>query len=81
MKWTEEPGWLDSGVIVWLRNPYVQIRLSTWLLVIALINWPLSHFTYASNEPPLVLSLSWAAIVLTCVSIIVTTDVGETVKD
>lgn len=35
------------------------------LLVLSLILWPISMFTFASKEPQVVLSLSWFAITLT----------------
>lgn len=45
------------------------------LLVGSLIGWPLSMVTFAKDEPPFVLSLSWLAISLTAVDILSTTDV------
>lgn len=37
-----------------------------WILLVAsLVLWPISMFTFASEEPPVVLSLSWFAVTLT----------------
>jgi len=54
---------------VWRRNGALV------LVVITLIGWPLSAFTWASGEPQFVLGLSWMAITLTCLDIAATTDV------
>jgi drug/metabolite transporter (DMT)-like permease len=35
------------------------------LLVLSIVLWPVSMFTFAKDEPPAVLSLSWFAITLT----------------
>jgi hypothetical protein len=54
---------------VWRRNAALA------LIVITLIGWPVSAFTWASGEPQFVLGLSWLAITLTAVDIAATTDV------
>lgn len=43
----------------------------------SVVNWPLSMLTYARDEPPVVLSLSWFAIVLTALNILATVDVRD----
>jgi hypothetical protein len=55
------PRWRRNGALV--------------LVVVTLIGWPLSAFTWASGEPQFVLGLSWLAITLTCLDIAATTDV------
>ena len=47
------------------------------LLVASLIGWPLSIFTFAKDEPPAILGLSWFAITLTALDILLTADVRE----
>lgn len=47
------------------------------LLVVCVVAWPVSCQTFAKDEPPSVLSLSWFAIVLECVNIISTQDVRK----
>ncbi len=41
--------------------------------ILSLINWPISQLTWAKSEPPTTLALSWLAIVLVCVDIIINT--------
>lgn len=48
-------------------------RLSWVVLIVACLGWPVSALTFAASEPPVVLGLSWAAIILTCVLIVIET--------
>lgn len=41
-----------------------KVRFAWCLIVFALVGWPLSAFTVASEEPQVVLALSWIAILL-----------------
>jgi hypothetical protein len=53
-------------------------QLLAWaLLVGSLIGWPLSALTVARHEPQFVLGLSWLAITLTAVDILMTADVHQ----
>lgn len=53
-----------------------------WTLVcLSVVGWPLSMFTVAKAEPPVVLGLSWFAILLTAVDILMTADVRENEGD
>lgn len=58
-----------------IRNPRLRIALAVMLLVACIIGWPLSMLTFAKNEPPFVLSLSWLALILTALDILNTVDV------
>lgn len=50
-------------------------RLFAWaVLAVSLIGWPLSAVTIAKDEPPVVLNLSWLAIVLTALDGVWITD-------
>lgn len=40
-------------------------RIAVGLVVVSIILWPISMITFAKEEPPSVLSLSWLAILLT----------------
>jgi hypothetical protein len=51
------------------------------LLVVSLLGWPISTFTFAKDEPKAVLGLSWLAITLTAVDIIMTTSVRDKQDD
>lgn len=57
------------------------IRTAWVLLAIALVGWPASQLTWAKDEPPFVLALSWLAIVLTCVDVLVTAHVKRDTED
>lgn len=59
----------------------LRIILAWVLLVGSLIGWPLSMLTFAKNEPPFVLSLSWGAIALTALDILSTTDARDKLED
>ena len=58
-------------------NPKVRLYLAWTLLVGSLILWPISMFTFAKEEPPVVLSLSWFAITLTAADLVATSDVRK----
>ena len=58
-------------------NPKVRLYGAWALLVASLCLWPVSMFTFAKEEPPVVLSLSWFAITMTCLDIVSTQDVRK----
>lgn len=53
----------------------LRITLAWVLLAASLVGWPLSALTWAKDEPPFILSLSWLAIVVTAVDVLSTQDV------
>jgi hypothetical protein len=57
--------------------PRTRVRVAMATLIVSVVGWPISHFTVFSEEPPGILGLSWWALILTCIDIIVTTDVRE----
>lgn len=58
-------------------SPDARLHAAAWMMIIATVAWPVSQFTVARGEPPFVLGLSWLAIILTAMDIIVTADVRE----
>lgn len=54
-------------------------RAKVWfarvLLVASLILWPVSMVSFAKDEPPVVLSLSWIAIVIEASSLVTASQV------
>jgi hypothetical protein len=60
-----------------LRDPALRVKVALWLLVISTVAWPASQLTVARSEPPFVLGLSWFAIILTALDIVITTDVRQ----
>jgi hypothetical protein len=65
-------GWLDSP-----KGRQGRVVLGLFLFLFSLVNWPLSMFTYASTEPPVVLSLSWFAIIIEALTLITASQVFE----
>lgn len=59
-------------------SPKLRLYAAWALLVATVVLWPVSMFTFAKTEPPVVLSLSWFAITVTCLDIISTQDVRKT---
>lgn len=55
----------------------LYVGLSWVLFIGSLIGWPLSQLTFASDEPPLILGLSWLAIIVTAIGVIVTADIRK----
>lgn len=51
-----------------LLNPdnrdHLFVYFSWFLLVVSMIGWPLTALTVFKNEPPGILGLSWAAIII-----------------
>lgn len=56
-------------------NPQWRRRVAGFGVLVTLVLWPVSLFTFAKDEPPWVLSLSWLALTLTAADIFATTDV------
>lgn len=62
-------------------SPKARVRLAWFLLVASLIGWPLTALTIAKSEPKVVLGLSWFAITLTALDIVLTADVRKEQDD
>jgi hypothetical protein len=43
----------------------LEVRFALGLLILSILGWPISALTFAKDEPPTVLGLSWFAITLT----------------
>lgn len=54
-----------------------EVALAWVLLVGSLILWPVSQFTWAKDEPPFILGLSWLAITLTAMDLLKTSRVHK----
>jgi uncharacterized membrane protein YfcA len=57
-----------------LKNPKFRIYLAWVLLIASLIGWPVSALTFAQEEPMAILGLSWFAVTLTALDILLTAD-------
>jgi hypothetical protein len=58
-----------------------RVRLAWVLLIASVVGWPLSALTWAKDEPPFILGLSWLAITLTALDILSTQDVRQQHED
>jgi hypothetical protein len=62
-----------------LKAKGLKVRIyvgSAWVLLVGgLIGWPLSQLTFASDEPPVILGLSWLAIIVASLGTLVSADV------
>jgi hypothetical protein len=68
-------------MIDWLREPENRVRAAVALFVVSIVAWPITALTVFRDEPQGILGLSWFAIILTCVDIIITTDVRQNTDD
>jgi ribose/xylose/arabinose/galactoside ABC-type transport system permease subunit len=66
-------------VIVLGRIDWKRVRtVVAWVLLAgSLVGWPVSMFTWAKDEPPFILSLSWLAIVIEAASLLTSSQVHE----
>jgi ribose/xylose/arabinose/galactoside ABC-type transport system permease subunit len=55
----------------------LRVALAWALLVGACIGWPLSAFTWASDEPQFILGLSWLAIILSAAELLTSSQIHE----
>lgn len=60
----------------WVRRS--PRRALGWsLLVVCVVGWPATALTVFRAEPQGILGLSWAALILTAVDILLTAEVGD----
>lgn len=58
-------------------SPKGRVWLAWCLLVGSVVGWPVTALTLAKDEPFVILSLSWLALVLTALDILFTSDVRK----
>lgn len=52
--------------------------IAAWVLLLgSLLGWPVSAFTFARDEPPFILGLSWLAIVISSAELLTASQVHE----
>lgn len=64
-------------MIGWLRRPQNRVKAAWWLFWGSIVAWPLTSLTIFASEPQGVLGLSWFAVMLNALNIVVTTDVRD----
>ncbi len=55
----------------------IEVRAAWFMLIGSLILWPISAVSWAKDEPPFVLGLSWFAITLTALDLLKTSRVHK----
>jgi uncharacterized membrane protein YfcA len=58
-------------------DPKWRVRAAWVLLTASVVGWPISALTFARDEPPVVLGLSWFAITITALDLLSTNQVHE----
>jgi hypothetical protein len=52
--------------------------IAAWILLVgSLVGWPVSMLTFARDEPPAVLSLSWIALIISSAELLTTSQVHQ----
>lgn len=62
-------------------TPHHRVVGAWVLLVVSLIAWPASQLTIAGDEPPFTLGLSFLAIILTALDVLLTAGVEKRQDD
>jgi hypothetical protein len=65
----------------WWRTRGGRAQFGWILLILSLVGWPISAVTWARHEPQTVLGLSWGAITLTALDILLTAQVHKIQDD
>lgn len=60
----------------WYTSRPGRVKFALWLLTASLIGWPISAVTFARGEPVTVLGLSWLAISITALDVLLTSTVS-----
>lgn len=56
-------------------KPKTRVKVAWILLFVCIVAWPITSMSVFKGEPQGVLALSWIAIILAMLQIVVTTDV------
>jgi hypothetical protein len=56
---------------------HARVVLAWVLLIVSILEWPISALTLAKDEPQFVLGLSWMAIAITSLDVLFTASVRE----
>lgn len=57
--------------------PEMRVKLAMWALLASVVAWPVTAVTVFAKEPQGILGLSWGAIILTFLQIVLATDIRE----
>lgn len=56
-----------------IADPHKRMRVAVVLFFASIAGWPISALTFASDEPQTVLGLSWLAITITALDVMINT--------
>lgn len=59
------------------RKQILSRRLSIGMLVVSVVGWPISMFTFAKDEFPVTLGLSWLALIYSALTAILVAENGD----
>lgn len=64
-----------------LLKPKYQIWMSWFIIISSIIGWPLSALTVAKDEPLVILSISWLALIYSGYSALVAAQADKHIQD
>lgn len=64
-----------------IMNPKAQEYFSWFIIVSSLIGWPLSALTIAKDEPFIILSISWLALIYSGYSALVAAQADKHIRN
>lgn len=64
-----------------LLPPERRVQIAAWALVLSVVAWPVTAMTVFAKEPQGILGLSWGAIILTFLQIVLATDIRAQQED
>lgn len=62
-------------------NPKNQIRVSWFIIISSIIGWPVSALTIAKEEPFIILSISWLALIYSGYSALVAAQADKHIRE
>ena len=62
-------------------SPQTRRRWALAVLIVSVVAWPTSQFTVSRDVDPVLLGISWGAIILTSIDVLFTSDVRKEVDD
>jgi hypothetical protein len=73
LRWPRALAWMDKGIPL---SPVVRLRVAWLTFLLSILGLVLS-WVFVTSEPRLVLTLSWAALVIGAVEVLSTADVRK----
>lgn len=64
-----------------IMSPNGQVYFSTFIILSSLIGWPVSAVTIAKDEPFVILSISWLALIYSGYSALVSSQADKHIRE